>query len=238
MSAALAHEAPGEGLPFADIEGRVAAVDVPVSRHDLAAMDQVIAAVHDLVMSPVYRERVLSGAPELARAPMQPDFGLFSGFDFHLTPEGPRLIEINTNAGGAFYGALMDDSRYRQGVPGAHPLGYWSELFVRQVLGPEVLDDLLVDGGLYSQLVAQVSRRVFLGLRQDFLGLPSSALQARVQRTSFSATFAFSEFARLRAHVERETTATEGLGFFSGPPVWGAYLQLEVSYGAHGAHPF
>lgn len=121
---------------------------------------------------------------------------------------------------------------------GFFSLAWTTELFVRQVLGPEVLDDLLVDGGLYSQLVAQVSRRVFLGLRQDFLGLPSSALQARVQRTSFSATFAFSEFARLRAHVERETTATEGLGFFSGPPVWGAYLQLEVSYGAHGAHPF
>lgn len=133
MSAALAHEAPGDGLPFADIEGRIAAADVPVSREDLAAMDQVIAAVQGLVMSPIYRERVLSGAPDLARAPMQPDFGLFSGFDFHLTPEGPRLIEINTNAGGAFYGALMDDARYRRGVPGAHPLSYWSDLFVRQV---------------------------------------------------------------------------------------------------------
>ena len=26
----------------------------------------------------------------------------FTGFDFHLSPDGPRLIEINTNAGGAF----------------------------------------------------------------------------------------------------------------------------------------
>jgi hypothetical protein len=106
---------------------------VPVARADLEAMDQVIAAVHDLVMSPYYREHVLSAAPELARAPMQPDFGLFSGYDFHLTPDGPRLIEINTNAGGAFFGALMDDRRHQRGVAGSHPLGYWSDLFIRQV---------------------------------------------------------------------------------------------------------
>src|SRR3546814_6436561 len=29
------------------------------------------------------------------------------GYDFHLGPQGPRLIEINTNAGGAFLNALM-----------------------------------------------------------------------------------------------------------------------------------
>lgn len=133
MSATLAREPSATELPLADLEGRIAPVDVPVARADLDAMDQVIAAVHDLVMSPQYREQVLSAAPELARAPMQPDFGLFSGFDFHLTPDGPKLIEINTNAGGAFYGALMDDHRHRQGLTHTHPLGYWSDLFIRQV---------------------------------------------------------------------------------------------------------
>jgi len=115
------------------LEGRVAAVDVDLPAADRDAMDRVVAAVHALVMSPYYQERVLHLAPPLARAPTQPDFGLFSGYDFHLTPAGPRLIEINTNAGGAFHGALMDDARYRAGKPGAHPLSYWSDLFVRQV---------------------------------------------------------------------------------------------------------
>jgi len=133
MSAALAFDTAGADLPLGDLEGRIVPVDVPVARVDLEAMDQVIAAVHDLVMSPHYREHVLAAAPALARAPMQPDFGLFSGYDFHLTPDGPRLIEINTNAGGAFYGALMDDLRHRQGITGAHPLGHWSDLFIRQV---------------------------------------------------------------------------------------------------------
>jgi hypothetical protein len=32
--------------------------------------------------------------------------GVFMGYDFHLTPDGPRLIEINTNAGGALANGL------------------------------------------------------------------------------------------------------------------------------------
>jgi hypothetical protein len=107
MSAALARDTAVANLPLGDLEGRIVPVDVPVARADLEAMDQVIAAVHDLVMSPQYREQVLSAAPELARAPMQPDFGLFLGYDFHLTPDGPRLIEINTNAGGAMLNAVL-----------------------------------------------------------------------------------------------------------------------------------
>ena len=34
------------------------------------------------------------------------NFGVFMGYDFHVTPEGPRLIEINTNAGGALLNGL------------------------------------------------------------------------------------------------------------------------------------
>lgn len=31
--------------------------------------------------------------------------GVFDGYDFHLTAEGPRLIEVNTNAGGSYLSA-------------------------------------------------------------------------------------------------------------------------------------
>lgn len=33
--------------------------------------------------------------------------GVFMGYDFHLTPEGPKLIEINTNAGGAYLNDIL-----------------------------------------------------------------------------------------------------------------------------------
>ncbi|MER9685145.1 hypothetical protein [Mesorhizobium sp. M0139] len=29
------------------------------------------------------------------------------GYDFHLDDDGPKLIEVNTNAGGAFLNALL-----------------------------------------------------------------------------------------------------------------------------------
>jgi len=46
-----------------------------------------------------------AGAPEHLRfAPG--NFGAFMGYDFHSTPAGPRLIEINTNAGGALVNGL------------------------------------------------------------------------------------------------------------------------------------
>jgi hypothetical protein len=37
--------------------------------------------------------------------------GVFMGYDFHVTPAGPRLIEINTNAGGALANGLHTASR-------------------------------------------------------------------------------------------------------------------------------
>ena len=53
-----------------------------------------------------YQEQVLSAAPEIARRDFGPH-GVFMGYDFHVTPGGPKLIEINTNAGGAFLNAAL-----------------------------------------------------------------------------------------------------------------------------------
>ncbi len=79
---------------------------VKVSRGDAAAMAGLIAAVERVVAMPAYQERALRWAPEIARhAP--PNQGVFFGYDFHLTPGGPKLIEINTNAGGGLLAAIQ-----------------------------------------------------------------------------------------------------------------------------------
>ena len=67
---------------------------------ELATMHAVIRSVEDVLAHPAYQARVLSGAPTAARHDPGTR-GVFMGFDFHLDPDGPRLIEINTNAGGA-----------------------------------------------------------------------------------------------------------------------------------------
>lgn len=67
----------------------------------------IIAAIERTVALPAYRERVLSHAPPAARfAPKA--LGVFLGYDFHLGHGGPRLIEINTNAGGALLNAVFE----------------------------------------------------------------------------------------------------------------------------------
>jgi hypothetical protein len=76
--------------------------DVPVfiAGNHVREMQRVVDAVEAVTRLPAYREQVLAGAPEIARrAPATR--GVFFGFDFHITPDGPKLIEINTNAGGA-----------------------------------------------------------------------------------------------------------------------------------------
>ena len=45
-------------------------------------------------------------------APISPrTLGVFMGFDFHITPAGPKLIEVNTNAGGAFLNIAAHDAQ-------------------------------------------------------------------------------------------------------------------------------
>jgi hypothetical protein len=98
------------------------------------------------------------------------------------------------------------------------------------------------DGGFYAQVVAQVARRWFLGVRGDFIGAPTSSVIARTLRGSASITFQASEFARVRVYGEYERanlqTATSLLPAVRPGDGLAAFLQLEISIGAHGAHPF
>ena len=77
-----------------------------ISAVDLRAMLDVVAAIEAAATIPAYQDGVLRWAPAIAR----PDFGprgVFMGYDFHLGGDGPKLIEVNTNAGGSFLNALF-----------------------------------------------------------------------------------------------------------------------------------
>lgn len=71
-----------------------------ISRGQVAQMKELIAAIERVVSLETYRELALDSAPPIGRD--NPGaHGVFFGYDFHLTNDGPQLIEINTNAGGA-----------------------------------------------------------------------------------------------------------------------------------------
>ncbi len=67
---------------------------------------ETIAAIERVVAMPTFQARVLAHAPLSARfEPKAP--AVFMGYDFHLSPGGARLIEINTNAGGGLLNAIL-----------------------------------------------------------------------------------------------------------------------------------
>ncbi|WP_333650939.1 hypothetical protein [Candidatus Binatus sp.] len=77
-----------------------------LSQADLIAMGEVAQAVEAVGELKTFQAEVLAWAPEIARIDFGPR-GAFMGYDFHLTPNGPKLIEVNTNAGGAFLNAIL-----------------------------------------------------------------------------------------------------------------------------------
>jgi hypothetical protein len=77
-----------------------------IDRLQVAKMRRAIAAIESVIALPAYQELVLRQAPDIAKQ-AQSARGIFLGYDFHLTDDGPKLIEINTNAGGALLNVEM-----------------------------------------------------------------------------------------------------------------------------------
>ena len=75
-------------------------------RSAVEEMHGIVKAIEAASRLEGYRDAVLFWAPEIARRDHGPA-GAFMGYDFHLDESGPKLIEINTNAGGAFLNAAL-----------------------------------------------------------------------------------------------------------------------------------
>ncbi|MFA6015428.1 MAG: hypothetical protein WC742_10200 [Gallionellaceae bacterium] len=84
--------------------------DVPVviSASALAQMREVIAAIEQVVDNPAW-----INSNDYLKCK-----GVFFGYDFHINSEGAHLIEINTNAGGAFLNAILLQSQLGAKLPG------------------------------------------------------------------------------------------------------------------------
>ena len=72
----------------------------------LVEMSAIVGAIEATARLPGYRRSVLSWAPTISQVDHGP-VGVLMGYDFHLNEDGPKLIEINTNAGGAFLNAHL-----------------------------------------------------------------------------------------------------------------------------------
>lgn len=84
----------------------LASVPVFLPQAELDRMLDVVTAIERVSADAGYRRNALARIEPLSRA-VAPQRGAFMGYDFHVGGAGPRLIEINTNAGGAYLNALL-----------------------------------------------------------------------------------------------------------------------------------
>jgi hypothetical protein len=84
----------------------LADVAVFVSETQLDRMRRIVAAIETVSRHPAYQAAILGWAPATAHRDFGPR-GAFMGYDFHMGPDGPALIEVNTNAGGAMFNAVL-----------------------------------------------------------------------------------------------------------------------------------
>ena len=107
-----------------------------VSSSTLHAIEQAVGAIERVMALPDYQDLALATAPAIAHKPFGP-LGVFMGYDFHVdasvgsvgqAPGQPRLIEINTNAGGAMLSAALARSQKACCQPMTDGLGYNTRL--------------------------------------------------------------------------------------------------------------
>ncbi len=77
-----------------------------VSQGQLAAMHEAVQVLHEAMTSNAWRRHALT--EPMGHGPQ----GVFMGYDFHLTESGPKLIEINTNAGGALLNLALTRAQH------------------------------------------------------------------------------------------------------------------------------
>lgn len=77
-----------------------------ITRQDADAISASIAAIERVIALKAYRQQALAHAHPHAQF-NSGTAGVFMGYDFHIGEGRPQLIEINTNAGGAFLNAIL-----------------------------------------------------------------------------------------------------------------------------------
>ncbi len=77
-----------------------------LSQKDFEKLCYFSQVLEKTIQHPNFQSEVLKYAPPIAQK-SGPLRGVFMGLDFHLSDDGPRLIEINTNAGGAYLNLLL-----------------------------------------------------------------------------------------------------------------------------------
>jgi len=149
-----------------------------------------------------------------------------TGHVFDCMQAVPCSVALATGPRSYFYGGDL----YFKWKPANQAQTYGSLQWTTEFFARSIADGGPTEGAGYTEPVAQVARRFYLGARFDLTGLPSGPSVPRRYGYAASLTFAPSEFSRVRLYGQ------ELVG--GGHSALVAFLQVEYSMGAHGAHPY
>jgi len=163
----------------------VSPYSVPLARTDLRQMLGVARALFRLSNNPAYLAEVTGDAPEIVR--FDPGHAaVMMGYDFHLSEQGPRLIEVNTNAGGGFLALQGEDDPQRKEQLMARAIDTFEADFAHYAGATElplgslvILDEAPREQFLYPEMRAFAEALELRGVRTRILD--PSELQADSQ---------------------------------------------------------
>lgn len=88
-----------------------AGTPVFLSREHYQQMAKLVAEVAQSTATEGYQRGIQARNPGIDLSRQHHTQSVLMGFDFHISPDGPRLIEINTNAGAAFLMKQFADAK-------------------------------------------------------------------------------------------------------------------------------
>ncbi len=144
-------------------------VSIPLT--DFEAMLGFARTVYSLKHNHAYVEKMEPLLPEAAK--VRPDTpGILMGFDFHLTPDGPKLIEINNNAGGLYIDCQWLPQPCMDAMPGdieSRLLSMFPEAWRIIAIVDETIESqfMFPEMQAYGRLLEADDRRVFLASPED-----------------------------------------------------------------------
>jgi len=148
--------------------------EVPISRHDFEQMLGFSRLMFRLKRNPQYVQAMQNRLPDIAHL-THDEPSMLMGFDFHLTDNGPRLIEVNNNAGGLYVG----DAGWLSQYPLAEMSGDLGERLVKMF--PEswrviaIMDEDISQQYMYPEMLAYAEllrkdgRTLFLVSPEDLI---------------------------------------------------------------------
>ena len=99
-----------KGRGFRNFDAMTAKHPVFVSHKHIDTMRSIVRTLTDMSERPDFQQKIKKHLPSIVTHPTKA-VGVLFGYDFHLSDDGPKLIEVNTNAGAIYLNHYLSQTQ-------------------------------------------------------------------------------------------------------------------------------